>query len=223
MKRYFGPYGGQFVPETLIPALDELEEAYLDFRKDSGYQKELARLLASFAGRPTPLYLARNLSDHLGCRVYLKREDLLHTGAHKINNTLGQIMLARFMGKSRIIAETGAGQHGVATATACSLLKMECHIYMGKTDVERQAVNVERMRLLGARVIPVDKGSGTLEERHQRGLQGLGRERQDHPLSHWERGRAPSVSDAGCRIPVGHRQGGKKTVLERGGTDCPIP
>ena len=163
MKRYFGAYGGQFVPETLIPALDELERAYLDFKKNSEYQKELARLLASFAGRPTPLYAARNLSDLLGCKVYLKREDLLHTGAHKINNTLGQIMLAKFMGKSRIIAETGAGQHGVATATACSLLRMECHIYMGKTDVERQAVNVDRMRLLGARVVPVEKGSATLK------------------------------------------------------------
>jgi tryptophan synthase beta chain len=163
MKRYFGAYGGQFVPETLIPALDELERAYLDFKRNSEYQKEFARLLASFAGRPTPLYAARNLSDRLGCRVYLKREDLLHTGAHKINNTLGQIMLARFMGKSRIIAETGAGQHGVATATACSLLRMGCHIYMGKTDVERQAVNVDRMRLLGAQVIPVEKGSATLK------------------------------------------------------------
>jgi tryptophan synthase beta chain len=163
MKTYFGAYGGQFVPETLIPALDELERAYLDFRKNSDYQRELAGLLASFAGRPTPLYSARNLSDLLECRVYLKREDLLHTGAHKINNTLGQIMLAKFMGKNRIIAETGAGQHGVATATACSLLRMECQIYMGKTDVERQAVNVDRMRLLGARVIPVEKGSGTLK------------------------------------------------------------
>ena len=163
MKRYFGSYGGQFVPETLIPALDELEQAYIEFRKEGECQQELARLLATFAGRPTPLYFARNLSEELGCRVYLKREDLLHTGAHKINNTLGQIMLARFMGKRRIIAETGAGQHGVATATVCSLLKMECHIYMGKTDVERQAVNVERMRLLGAHVIPVEKGSGTLK------------------------------------------------------------
>jgi tryptophan synthase beta chain len=163
MKRYFGSYGGQFVPETLIPALDELEQAYIEFRKDGECRQELARLLATFAGRPTPLYFARNLSEEFGCRVYLKREDLLHTGAHKINNTLGQIMLAKFMGKRRIIAETGAGQHGVATATACSLVKMECHIYMGKTDVERQAVNVERMRLLGAHVIPVTKGSGTLK------------------------------------------------------------
>jgi tryptophan synthase beta chain len=163
MKAYFGDYGGQFVPETLIPALDELEEAYGHFKTNKAHQKELSTLLNDFAGRPTPLYLSKNLSDRLSCAVYLKREDLLHTGAHKINNTLGQIMLARFMGKSRIIAETGAGQHGVATATACSLLNMECHVYMGKTDVERQAINVERMRMLGAEVIPVTKGSGTLK------------------------------------------------------------
>jgi tryptophan synthase beta chain len=163
MKRYFGPYGGQFVPETLMPALDELESAYEAFKKNKEAQKELSALLADYAGRPTPLYLARNLSALLACKVYLKREDLLHTGAHKINNTLGQIVLARFMGKSRIIAETGAGQHGVATATVCCLLNMECDVYMGKTDVERQAVNVERMRMLGARVIPVDKGGGTLK------------------------------------------------------------
>lgn len=163
MKRYFGPFGGQFVPETLMPALDELEEAYGAFKKNRESQRELAALLADYAGRPTPLYLARNLSGRLSCKIYLKREDLLHTGAHKINNTLGQIMLARFMGKKRIIAETGAGQHGVATATVCSLLNMECDVYMGKTDVERQAVNVERMRMLGTRVIAVEKGSATLK------------------------------------------------------------
>lgn len=163
MKRYFGSYGGQFVPETLIPALDELEVAYGEFKKDRRYQTELATLLRDFAGRPTPLYLASNLGNLLACKVYLKREDLLHTGAHKINNTLGQIMLARFMGKKRIIAETGAGQHGVATATACALLNMECEVYMGKTDVERQAINVERMHMLGARVVAVEKGSATLK------------------------------------------------------------
>jgi len=163
MKRYFGAFGGQFVPETLIPALDELEAAYGEFKKNRTYQNELSGLLADFAGRPTPLYLARNLSHHLSCTLYLKREDLLHTGAHKINNTLGQIMLARFMGKGRIIAETGAGQHGVATATACCLLNMECHVYMGRIDMERQAVNVERMAMMGAHVIPVEKGSGTLK------------------------------------------------------------
>jgi tryptophan synthase beta chain len=146
-----------------MPALDELEEAYRAFKKDRESRKELAGLLANYAGRPTPLYYARNLSERQGCKVYLKREDLLHTGAHKINNTLGQILLARFMGKKRIVAETGAGQHGVATATVCSLLNMECEVYMGKTDVERQATNVERMRLLGTRVIAVEKGSATLK------------------------------------------------------------
>ena len=163
MRKYYGQYGGQFVPETLIPALDELENAYGKFRKDKAYQKELDTLLEDFAGRPTPLYFAKRLSEELGCEVWLKREDLLHTGAHKINNTLGQIMLAKFMGKKRIIAETGAGQHGVATATVCALLGLECVVYMGETDVERQSMNVERMRLLGTTVMPVTKGSATLK------------------------------------------------------------
>ena len=163
MKRYFGKYGGQFVPETLIPALDELEAAYGEFKADKEYGKRLKDLLCDYAGRPTPLYKAERLGAHVGAQVYLKREDLLHTGAHKINNTLGQIMLAKFMGKKRIIAETGAGQHGVATATAAALFGMECVVYMGKTDVERQAVNVERMKMLGATVVPVAKGSATLK------------------------------------------------------------
>ena len=163
MKKYYGQYGGQFVPETLIPALDELENAYVKFRKDREYQEQLDALLEDFAGRPTPLYFAKRLSEEFGCEVWLKREDLLHTGAHKINNTLGQIMLAKFMGKKRIIAETGAGQHGVATATVCALFGLECVVYMGETDVERQSVNVERMRLLGTTVVPVKKGSATLK------------------------------------------------------------
>ncbi len=163
MKKYYGQYGGQFVPETLIPALDELEDAYGRFRKDRTYQKQLDILLKDFAGRPTPLYFAKRLGDEIGCEVWLKREDLLHTGAHKINNTLGQIMLAKFMGKKRIIAETGAGQHGVATATVCALFGLECVVYMGETDVERQSINVERMRLLGTTVVPVKKGSATLK------------------------------------------------------------
>jgi tryptophan synthase beta chain len=163
MKKYYGQYGGQFVPETLIPALDELENAYGRFRKDREYQEQLDALLEDFAGRPTPLFFAKRLSEELGFEVWLKREDLLHTGAHKINNTLGQIMLARFMGKKRIIAETGAGQHGVATATVCALFGLECVVYMGETDVERQSMNVERMRLLGTTVVPVTKGSATLK------------------------------------------------------------
>ena len=147
-EREFGPYGGRFVPETLIPALDELEAAWIEARADAGFAAELADLLSGYAGRPTPLYRAPRLSEASGGTVYLKREDLLHTGAHKINNALGQALLARRMGKSRVIAETGAGQHGVATATASALLGLECVIYMGTEDMRRQRPNVERMGCL---------------------------------------------------------------------------
>ncbi len=163
MKGYYGEYGGQFVAETLIGALDELEEAFKRFKKDRYARKELDDLLKNYAGRPTPLYYAKNLSDYLGCEVYLKREDLLHSGAHKLNNTLGQAILTKFMNKKRIIAETGAGQHGVATATAAALLGIECVVYMGKVDAERQRPNLLRMRLLGADVRIVEKGSMTLK------------------------------------------------------------
>ncbi len=161
----FGPYGGRYVPETLIGALDELVQAYEKARADAEFTSELDALLAEFVGRPTPLYRARRLEAEAGHpTVYLKREDLNHTGAHKINNTLGQALLARRMGKHRIIAETGAGQHGVATATACALFDMECVIYMGEEDVERQALNVYRMELLGAEVRPVGSGTRTLKD-----------------------------------------------------------
>ena len=161
----FGPYGGRFVPETLMAAIEELERAYLEARDDPAFQDELAELLRSYAGRPTPIYFAGNLTRHAGgARIYLKREDLAHTGAHKINNALGQALLAGRMSKRRIIAETGAGQHGVATATVCSMLAMECIIYMGTTDMERQALNVYRMELLGATVQPVESGSRTLKD-----------------------------------------------------------
>ncbi|AEA34521.1 tryptophan synthase subunit beta [Hippea maritima] len=163
MKGYFGLYGGQFVAETLIPALDELEEAFNSFKKNKEAKEELNRYLKDYAGRSTPLYFAKNLTNQLGVRVYLKREDLLHSGAHKINNTLGQIMLAKFMGKRRIIAETGAGQHGVATATAAAILGMECVVYMGEKDAQRQRPNLLRMKLLGAEVRIVKKGSRTLK------------------------------------------------------------
>jgi tryptophan synthase beta chain len=164
VEHRFGPYGGRYVPETLIPALDALERAWLEAREDPAFQVELRRLLREYAGRPTPLYLARRLSEEAGRPVYLKREDLLHTGAHKINNALGQTLLARRMGKERVIAETGAGQHGVATATACALLGLECVVYMGTEDMRRQKPNVERMGLLGARVAPVEAGARTLKE-----------------------------------------------------------
>jgi tryptophan synthase beta chain len=164
VEHRFGPYGGQFVPETLMPALAELERAWLQAREDAGYWAELNGLLRDFAGRPTPLYPARRLSERVGRPVYLKREDLNHTGSHKLNNALGQVLLARRMGKRRIIAETGAGQHGVATATVCALMGMECVVYMGVEDTRRQRPNVQRMELLGASVRPVDAGARTLKE-----------------------------------------------------------
>ena len=162
---HFGPYGGRFVPEVLMAPIEELESAYRAARSDSSFQAELAQLLGTYAGRPTPLYYARGLSESLGgARIYLKREDLLHTGAHKINNCLGQALLARRMGKRRIIAETGAGQHGVATATVCALFGFECVVYMGEEDMRRQRLNVFRMRMLGAKVVAVATGSRTLKD-----------------------------------------------------------
>ncbi len=164
LEHRFGPYGGQFVPETLMPALAELEQAWQAARADPAYRAELDGLLRDFGGRPTPLYRARRLSERVGRSVYLKREDLNHTGSHKLNNALGQALLAKRMGKRRIIAETGAGQHGVATATVCALLDLECVVYMGVEDTRRQRPNVQRMELLGARVEPVDAGAKTLKE-----------------------------------------------------------
>ena len=161
----FEEFGGQFVPETLMAALQELEAAYRDARESQGFQNALAHLLRTYAGRPTPLYFAENLTRHCGgAKIYLKREDLAHTGAHKINNALGQALLAQHMGKQRIIAETGAGQHGVASATACAMLGLECIVYMGAEDIQRQALNVFRMRLLGSEVIPVESGTRTLKD-----------------------------------------------------------
>jgi len=162
---HFGDYGGRYVPEVLMSPLEELERTYVEARNDPAFQAELDELLRSYAGRPTPLYFARRLSQKLGgAKIYLKREDLLHTGAHKINNCLGQALLARRMGKKRIIAETGAGQHGVATATVCALFGLECLVYMGEEDMRRQRLNVFRMRLLGAKVVAVTNGSRTLKD-----------------------------------------------------------
>jgi tryptophan synthase beta chain len=167
----FGEFGGRFVPETLMHAVEELEQAYDDARQDPKFQSELKRLLRFFAGRPTPLYHARRLSEHLGgAQIYLKREDLLHTGAHKINNCLGQGLLAVRMGKTRLIAETGAGQHGVATATVAALLGLECRVYMGDDDMARQSPNVFRMRLLGTEVVGVSSGSKTLKDAINEGM-----------------------------------------------------
>jgi len=162
--RYFGEFGGQFMPEIIMPALEELEQAYLRAKKSKDFACKLDYLLENYAGRPTPLYFARNLSGKYKAKIYLKREDLLHTGSHKLNNTLGQVLLAVFMGKKRVIAETGAGQHGVAVATASALFGINCAVYMGAEDMRRQKSNVDRMRLLGAEVIPVTGGACTLKD-----------------------------------------------------------
>lgn len=161
---YYGPFGGAFIPEILHKCVEELRENYLPIMESESFQKEFNLLLNDYAGRPSPLYFAPRLSERYGCKIYLKREDLNHTGAHKINNTIGQILIAQRMGKSRIIAETGAGQHGVATATVCAMKNMECIVYMGKTDVERQYTNVQKMRMLGAEVRPVTSGNMTLKD-----------------------------------------------------------
>jgi len=164
VERRFGPYGGRYVPETLVPALDELEAAWLAARDDPAFEQRLNDLLRDYVGRPSPLYHAKGISERTGRDVWLKREDLNHTGAHKINNAIGQALLAKRMGKPRVIAETGAGQHGVATATACALLDLDCVVYMGTEDMRRQRPNVERMRLLGAHVVGVEAGARTLKE-----------------------------------------------------------
>lgn len=161
---YYGEFGGAYIPEILHRCVQELQDTYLQVLQSESFKQEYDQLLRDYVGRPSPLYLASRLSEKYGCKIYLKREDLNHTGAHKINNTIGQILLARRMGKRRIIAETGAGQHGVATATVCALMNMECIVYMGKTDVERQRVNVEKMKMLGATVVPVTSGNMTLKD-----------------------------------------------------------
>jgi len=161
---YYGNYGGAFIPEMLYPNVEELRQTYLTIISDPSFQREFNDLLADYVGRPTPLFLARRLSEAYGTTIYLKREDLCHTGAHKINNTIGQILVARRLGKKRIVAETGAGQHGVATATVCALMGLECIVYMGKIDMERQKPNVDRMRMLGAKVVPANSGSQTLKD-----------------------------------------------------------
>jgi len=163
-KGYYGSYGGAFIPEMLYPNVEELRSRYLEIINDSSFQAKFRKLLKDYVGRPSPLYLAERLSAHYGCKIYLKREDLNHTGAHKVNNTVGQILVAQALGKQKIIAETGAGQHGVATATVCALMGMECIVYMGEVDMARQKPNVERMKLLGAEVRPASSGSRTLKD-----------------------------------------------------------
>ena len=163
-KGYYGEFGGAYIPEMLYPNVEELRSRYLDIMKEESFQKEFKELLKEYVGRPTPLYYAKRFSEKYGTKVYLKREDLCHTGAHKVNNTIGQILMAQKLGKNRIIAETGAGQHGVATATVCALMGMECIVYMGEIDIDRQAPNVARMKMLGAKVVPAKSGSRTLKD-----------------------------------------------------------
>ena len=163
-KGYYGEFGGAYIPEMLYPNVEELRSRYLDIMKEESFQNEFKELLKEYVGRPTPLYYAKRFSEKYGTKVYLKREDLCHTGAHKVNNTIGQILMAQKLGKTRIIAETGAGQHGVATATVCALMGMECIVYMGEIDIDRQAPNVARMKMLGAKVVPAKSGSRTLKD-----------------------------------------------------------
>jgi tryptophan synthase beta chain len=208
----FGAYGGRYVPETLMAALEELEVAYAAAQADPAFHLELDSLLKDYAGRPTPLYFASRLTEELrGAKIYLKREDLLHTGAHKINNCIGQGLLAKRMGKHRIIAETGAGQHGVATATVCALFGMECVVYMGEEDMRRQELNVYRMRLLE-----------DPQRRHQRGNARLGDQRSHNALSTWQRARRSSLSDYGARLPSRDQQRAARTdsAERRSPTQC---
>ena len=212
-RGYYGAYGGRFVPETLVAPVAELEAAYLAARADESFRSELADLLRHYVGRPTPLFEARRLSASLGgARILLKREDLAHTGAHKINNAIGQALLAKRMGKRRVIAETGAGQHGVATATACALLGLECDVYMGADDMERQALNVFRMELLGATVRKVDGGSRTLKDAINEAMRDWVATVADSYYLLGLGPRSPSVSAHGARVSVGHRSGGEAPV-----------
>ena len=211
----YGEFGGKYAPETLMPALDELEAAYAEARRDPKFQDLLDRLARDYVGRPTPLYYAHNLTEHAGgARIYLKREDLAHTGAHKINNALGQGLLAKRMGKQRIIAETGAGQHGVATATVCALLGLECIVYMGEMDIARQAPNVFRMKLLGAEVRPGILRLAHPQGRHQRSHSRLGGQRAIDLLHHRLRGGHAPLPDDGARLSIGHRERSPRAMLD---------
>ena len=217
-RGYFGDFGGRYVPETLVEPIEALERAYFEARIDPQFNSELDRLLADYVGRPTPLYEAKRLTEAFGgARIFLKREDLTHTGAHKINNALGQALLAQRMGKKRIVAETGAGQHGVATATSCALLGLECHVYMGAEDMERQALNVFRMQLLGAEVVRVDAGSRTLKDAINEAMRDWVTNVGDTYYLLGIRARPASLSVDGARIPVRDRPRGPQTDSRSGG------
>ena len=206
---FYGTYGGSYVPEILYKTVEDLKEAYLPIIESESFKSEFHTLLRDYVGRPSPLYFAKRMSEKYGCRLYLKREDLNHTGAHKINNSLGQILIAKQMGKTRIIAETGAGQHGVATATACALMDMPCTVYMGATDVERQRPNVERMKMLGAEVCPVRSGNMTLKDATNEAIRDwcchpsdtfyiIGSTVGPHPYPTWWRGFRASSQRKSC-------------------------
>ena len=217
---HFGAFGGRFVPETLMPALEEMAEAYSSAKEDPAFKAELERLLKHYVGRPTPTYFAERLSDSLGgARIYLKREDLAHTGAHKINNALGQGLLAKAMGKDRIIAETGAGQHGVAVATVCAMLDLECLVYMGEEDIRRQELNVFRMKILGAEVIPVSSGQPDSQRRHKRSHSRLGYQRSQYFLYLWIGRRAAPLSNDRSGLSGGYRPRSPRTDNR---TDRPV-
>lgn len=217
LPAYFGEFGGQFVPEILLPALDQLEQAFVDAQQDEAFQTEFKQLLSTYLGRPTPLTLCRNLTVGSPVKLYLKREDLLHGGAHKTNQVLGQALLAKRMGKTRIIAETGAGQHGTATALACALLDLECIIYMGRKDAERQQPNVFRMELMGAKVVPVDTGSGTLKDAVNEALRDW---TASYPTTHYLLGTAAGPHPFPTIVREFHRMIGaeaKAQILEAEG------
>ena len=204
-RGHFGIYGGRFVAETLMPLILELEQAYAQAKADPAFQKEMDGHLANYVGRPSPLYFAQRLTEHCGgAKIYLKREELNHTGAHKVNNVLGQIMLALRMGKTRVIAETGAGMHGVATATLCAKFGLPCVVYMGAVDVERQKPNVLRMKILGAEVRAVESGCPHAQGRDERGVARLGFQCQRYLLLHWNSCRPTSISGDGSRLSVDH-------------------
>ena len=205
-RGHFGLYGGRYVAETLMPLILDLEKAYTAARADPSFQTEMDFHLATYVGRPSPLYFAERLTQHCGgAKIYFKREELNHTGAHKVNNVLGQIMLARRMGKTRIIAETGAGMHGVATATLCAKFGLPCIVYMGSVDVERQKPNVLRMKILGAEVRAVELGIKDSQGRDERRVARLGRQCARHVLLHRHRSRPASLPGDGARFPVDHR------------------
>lgn len=217
-KRYYGEFGGQYVAESLMNTLQELDMAYEEAIRDPEFLKDYAYYLQEYVGRETPLYFASRLSEAYGTKIYLKREDLNHTGAHKINNVIGQILLAKRMGKTKVIAETGAGQHGVATATGAALFNMECTVYMGAEDIERQKLNVLRMEMLGAKVVSVTSGSNTLKDATNEAHPHLGEDGGGHLLYHRLRGRSLSVSEDRKGVPERHQPGGEKADSKEGRT-----